>query len=119
MLVSMNAMRLYELVSHYATCNQKVLVTIDNNKWFGLDNAKKEIVRTFYEDLIPEDEIGEVFGYPYTFYEFPSQALATDIANEWFPRLDNLPDEDYFIEVQVINPGGSIPYTNYVTPKPE
>lgn len=119
MLLSMNAMRLYEIVSYYATSNQKAIVSIDNTKWFNLDDAKKEVVRTFYEDLIPEDEIGEVFGYPHTFYEFPSQGTATDVANEWFPLLKNLPDEDHFIEVQVILPGGSIPYTNYVTPRPE
>lgn len=119
MLLSMNAMRLYEIVSHYATSKQMVIVSIDNSRWFNLDDAKKEVVKTFYADLIPEDEIGEVFGNVHTFYEFPSQATATDTANEWFPLLKNLPDEDHFIEVQVINPGGSIPYTNYVTPRPE
>lgn len=119
MLLSMNAMRLYELVSHYARCNEKHLLCIDTNKWFSLSDEKKAAVRTYYEDLIPEDEIGEVFGNAYTFYEFPSQATAVDVANEWFPLLANLPDADHFIEVQVINPSGSIPYTNYVTPRPE
>lgn len=113
----MNAMRLYEIVSYYAKSTEKSVLFIDNTKWFYLDEDTKQKVRTFYEDLIPEDEIGEVFSNSHTFYEFPSQTTAVDIANEWFPQLKFLPNEDYFIEVQVINPAGSIPYTNYTTPR--
>lgn len=119
MLISMYSMRLYEIVSHYAKCNQSSILCIDNTKWFYLDETTKQEVKKFYEDLIPEDEIGEVFSNCHTFYEFPSQTTAVDTANEWFPLLKFLPDENYFIEVQVINPSGSIPYTNYATPKPE
>ena len=119
MLLSMNAMRLYEMVSHYAKTTDKFVLCIDNTKWFHLSDAVKATVRTFYDDIIPEDEIGEVFGYPYTFYQFPSQTTAVDVANDWFPFLANLPDADHFIEVQVIAPSGAIPYTNYVTPRPK
>ena len=51
-------------------------------------DTKKTEVREFYDDSIPVDEIGEVFDNKYTFYEFSSQAVATEIATDWFPQND-------------------------------
>lgn len=112
MLVSMNAMRIYEMVAHYAKTTEKYVLLIDNTNYFTLSDSKKEQVKEFYADVIPVDEIGEVFGSKYTFYEFLGQAVAIDTAVEWFPQSTDLDDQDYFIEVQVITPSGGIPYTS-------
>tara|TARA_B100000073_G_C23229024_1_gene369310 strand:+ start:61 stop:417 length:357 start_codon:yes stop_codon:yes gene_type:complete len=112
MLVSMNAMRIYEMVAHYAKTKEKFVLLIDNTHYFTLSDTKKTEVREFYDDSIPVDEIGEVFDNKYTFYEFSSQAVATEIATDWFPQTTDLEDQDYFIEVQVITPSGGIPYTS-------
>ena len=112
MLVSMNAMRIYEMVAHYAKTNEKYILLIDNTHYFTLSDAKKAEVKAFYDDVIPLDEIGEVFSEKYTFYEFLGQAVATETATEWFPQTTDVEDQDYFIEVQVITPAGGIPYTS-------
>ncbi len=112
MLVSMNAMRIYEMVAHYAKTTEKYVLVIDNSKYFSLAADKQALIKTYYEDVIPEDELGEIFGYSHTFYEFTSQAVASDYATDWFPLYKDLDDKDYFIEAQVITPAGGIPYTN-------
>ena len=112
MLVSMNAMRIYEMVSPYAKTKEKFVLLIDNTHYFTLSDTKKAEVRTYYEDVIPVDEIDEVFNNKYTFYEFLGQAIATETAVEWFPQSTDLEDSDYFIEAQVITPAGGIPYTS-------
>ena len=61
MLVSLGAQRLYEIVKQYAATKNKYVLVINNVNWFTLDATKQATVKTFYEDSIPEDEIGEVF----------------------------------------------------------
>ena len=77
-----------------------------------MSDAKKAEVKAFYDDVIPVDEICDVFGSKYTFYEFLGQAIATETAVDWFPQTADLEDQDYFIEAQVITPSGGIPYTS-------
>ena len=48
MLVSMNAMRIYEMVSHYAKTKEKFVLLIDNTHYFTLSDTKKAEVRTYY-----------------------------------------------------------------------
>lgn len=115
MLISMNAERLYELVYFYASYNNRFILVIDNSKWFNLDSAKQQEIRSYYEDVINEDEIGEIFANSLTFYKFYTQDTAIDTARTWFPLLKELDDTDFFIEAYVVTPSGSIPYTNKVT----
>ena len=119
MLVSLAAQRLYEIVKQYASTKDKYVLVINNVNWFTLAAAKQATVKTFYEDSIPEDEIGEVFAEHYTFYDFDSQAVAIDTANDWFPLSTQTVDADHFIECYVITPAGGVPYTNLVPKQPE
>lgn len=114
MLVSMNAMRIYEMASHYAKTEDKFVVVIDNTRYGKLTTAKQQTVRLYYDNILPEDEVGEIFDNPFTFYAFSGQAVATEWVTDHFPQSTDLDDEDYFIEVQVITPNGGIPYTNKV-----
>ena len=118
MLVSLGAQRLYEIVKQYAATTNKYVLVINNVKWFTLDATKQATVKTFYEDSIPTDEIGEVFGEHYTIYEFDSQAVAIDTMQDWIPLSSDLADQDYFIHVQVVTPAGGIPYDNLIPDKP-
>lgn len=118
MLVSLGAQRLYEIVKQYAATTNKYVLVINNVNWFTLDTTKQATVKTFYEDSIPTDEIGEVFAEHYTFYDFDSQSVAVDTANDWFPLSNQTVDADHFIECYVITPAGSIPYTNLIPDKP-
>tara|TARA_B100000497_G_C7358596_1_gene232835 strand:+ start:127 stop:486 length:360 start_codon:yes stop_codon:yes gene_type:complete len=118
MLVSMNAQRLYELIHYFAKEKNKYILVIDTSIWMTLSDDKKSTVKTYYEDILPVDEIGEIFTERYTFYEFNDQSSAIDTANEWFPLLTQLDDQDYFIECYVVNPSGSMPYGNKTTKNP-
>ena len=119
MLVSMNAQRLYELIHYFAKEKNKHILVIDTSTWMALGDTKKATVKTYYEDFLPIDEVGEIFSERYTFYEFDNQTAAVDIANEWFPQSTDLEDQDYFIECYVVNPSGAMPYGNKVPAKPE
>ena len=116
MLVSMNAMRTYEMVSFYAKTNNKFMLVIDNTRWCFLDSTKQQEVMAYYDEIIDEDEIQEIFRQDYKFYEFDTQSAAIDKAIEWFPLSTQLDDQDYFIEAYVINPTGAIPHTSLVPP---
>tara|TARA_B100000427_G_scaffold25873_1_gene19236 strand:+ start:11770 stop:12132 length:363 start_codon:yes stop_codon:yes gene_type:complete len=118
MLVSLGAQRLYEIVKQYAATTNKYVLVINNVNWFTLDATKQATVKTFYEDSIPEDEIGEVFAEHYTFYDFDGQGVAVDTANDWFPLSNQTVDADHFIECYVITPAGGVPYTNKIPDKP-
>ena len=85
----------------------------------ALGDTKKATVKTYYEDFLPIDEIGEIFSERYTFYEFDTQTAAVDTANEWFALSTDLEDQDYFIECYVVNPSGAMPYGNKVPANPE
>lgn len=119
MLVSMNPLRLYEVVAGYAKAQQKYILQIDLHSWLSIsDAAKKDAVKQFYLDYIPVDEHVEIFANELTFYEFNTEARAVDTAYEWFPPRTSLEDLDYFIHAQVITPGGSISYTNKDVERP-
>ena len=119
MLVSMNAQRLYELIHHFAQTKSKYILVIDISNWMLLPTEKQATVRQFYEDILPIDEIGEIFSNRYTFYEFDGQVSAIDTGNDWFPTTKQLDDLDYFIECYVVNPSGAITYTNKIPARPE
>ncbi len=118
MLVSLNAQRVYELAKYVAESKNKYIAIINNVKWSTLDATKQATVKTYYEDTIPTDEIGEVFGEHYTIYEFNSQAVAIDTMQDWIPLSTDLTDQDYFIHVQVVTPAGGMPYDNLIPDKP-
>ena len=52
MLVSMNAMRTYEMVSFYAKTNNKFMLVIDNTRWCFLDSTKQQEVMAYYDEII-------------------------------------------------------------------
>lgn len=117
MLVALNSYNIQEIATEYAKSKQKYVLVVDNTKWFTLDASKQATVKTYYEDVIPADEIVEIFKEKYIFYAFDTQVIAVDNANDWFPQNTDLTDQDYFIDVYVITPAGSIPYTNYIPPQ--
>jgi hypothetical protein len=112
MLVRMDSVRLYELIAEYANLTNKYILFIDTSKYFSLSTEKKQLVKDFYADIIPQDEHLEIFSNKMTFYKFIDQVTAVDHANDWFPSNRDLEDQDYFFECQVITPSGSITYTN-------
>ena len=119
MLVFMESQRLYEVVSFYSKNTEKYILVVNTEIFSHLPDEKKQQVKEFYADILPEDELGEIFAEQYRFYEFPSQTVAIETATDWFPRNLDLDDQDYFVECYVITPKGGIPYTNKVTPRPE
>ena len=111
-------MRIYELVSYYAQKEDKYLVCVDNEKYFSLSQEKQQLVKKFHEDRLPESEIDEIFGEKFTFYAFNTEEFAIENAFEWFPRLDECEDTDYWIYVYVVRPDGTIPYENRFLVRP-
>lgn len=119
MLVSMNSMRLYDIVAGYAKEKQKYVLKIDVRSWMTIaDPTKKEDVKNYYLDFIPVDEHAEIFSDEFTFYEFNTEAKASDTAYDWFPPRTSFDDLDYFIHAEVYTPGGSISFTNKNTQRP-
>ena len=112
MLISLNPMRMYELVTHYAQTENKYVVCIDNQNYFSLSTEKQQLIKEFHTDRIPESEIDEIFGEKFTFYAFNTEEVAVENAFEWFPRLDEVEDSDYWVYAYVVRPDGTIPYEN-------
>ena len=120
MLISMNPKRIDDIIAGYAEAKNKYILYINNNKWQQLPTDKKATVKEYYKDLIPDDtgEFTEIFDSPETFYEFNTEVKATDTAFDWFPHGTTLTDKDYYIEVYVVAPNGTVPYNNVgITPK--
>ena len=110
----------YDIVADYAETNNKYVLFADLSNYQSLTATKKSEIKTKYADYIPDDNIddalgtpsGQTFSYKYVFFEFNSEAAATSTAYDWYPQDIIFTDKDYFIEIQVIAPNGTIPYTN-------
>lgn len=119
MLVSMNPLRLYEIIAGYAKEKNKSVLYIDMRTFLSLPEEKREVIKQWYlDEQIPQDEHAEIFANDMTFYEFNTETKATDVAMDWFPPSSYFEDQDYFIQVKVITPGGAISYTNKENPRP-
>jgi len=115
MLVSLNLQRMDDILAGYAASKDKYVLYINASNWYYMDDAtKKAQIKEYYKDYIPVDtgEHTEVFESPDTFIEFNTEIKATDTAFDWFPQKTELQDSDYYIEVYVVAPNGTIPYNN-------
>lgn len=119
MLISLNPMRVYELAHYYAQKENKYLLCIDNEKYFLLSAEEQQAIKKYHEERIPESEIDEIFGEKFTFYAFNTEEVAIENAFEWFARLDEFENVDYWVYVYVIRPDGTIPYENRALVKPD
>ena len=111
-LISLNPKSKEMLVADYAKATDKFVVVIDNSKYHTLAADKKATVLAYYDDIIPEAEIDRIFELEYIYYYFVTELQATDVAFDWFPQPQNLPDADHHIKAYVIRPNGTIPYEN-------
>lgn len=118
MLISMEPKRLYDIVSLYAKSTGKSILVVNYENIFFHSDEMKATLKEFYADSLPEEEIDEIFGCQYNFYEFTSQPAAIETAQDWFPKTTDLTDLDYFVECYVVTPLGGIPYTNKVKQRP-
>jgi len=118
MLISMEPKRLYDIVASHAKSTGKYVLVVNYENIFFHTEEQKASLKEFYSDAIPEEEIDEIFGSQYNFYEFNAQSSAVETATDWFPRTIDLDDMTYFVECYVITPSGGIPHTNKVTARP-
>lgn len=127
-LISLNPQSIYDICARVAADENKYVLVIDNHNYHTLTEEKKSIVFNYYKDpideefanwIIPESEIDAIFEAKDVFYIFDTEIQAVDNCFDWFPRPENLPDEDYWIKAYVIKPDGTIPYVNERAIPPE
>ena len=111
-LISLNPKSTEMLIADYAKLSNKFLLVIDNSKYHTLAADKKATVLAYYDGIIPEAEIDEVFAQKHTFYIFKTQQLAVDNCYDWFPQPQNLTNAAHRIPAYVVAPNGTIPYVN-------
>ena len=112
MLITLNPKTTDMLIADYAKLSNKFLLVIDNSKYHTLATDKKTTVSTYYDGIIPEAEIDRIFELEYIYYYFPSEKIASDYCEQWFPQPQNLPDADHYIRAYILKPDGTIPYEN-------
>lgn len=122
-LISLNPLTIYDMCRRVASSEQKYVLVIDNHSYHELSDEKKSVVRAYYVDqdpedpdfanwIIPEAEIDAILDAKDIFYIFNTEQIAVDNCFDWFPRPENLPDDDHWIRAYVIKPDGTIPYVN-------
>lgn len=111
-LITLNPKSTNMLIADYAKLSNKFLLVIDNSRYHTLATDKKATVLAYYDDIIPEAEIDRIFELEHIYYYFVTELQATDVAFDWFPQPQNLPDADHYIRAYVIKPDGTIPYEN-------
>ena len=120
MLVALNLQRIDNIIAGFAASKDKYVLYINTSNWYYMNHdTKKAKIKDYYKDYIPVDtgEHAEVFDSPDTFIEFKTEVNATATAFDWFPQKTELQDSDYYIEVYVVAPNGTIPYNNLgITP---
>jgi hypothetical protein len=113
-LISLNPLSLNQILCKYTEISGKYLLIVDNKKYYSLSEEKKQQVFSWYEDneIIPEAEIDRIFELEVTYYIFETERIAVDNCYDWFPQIQNCPDEDHWIKAYVLTPFGTIPYVN-------
>jgi len=122
-LISLNPLGIYDICHRIASSEQKYVLVIDNHAYHELSDEKKATVKAYYVDqdpedpdianwIIPEAEIDAILDSKDVFYIFNTEQSAVDNCFDWFPRPENLPDDDHWIRAYVIRPDGTIPYVN-------
>ena len=111
-LITLNPKTKEMLVADYAKATDQYIIVIDNSKYHTLATDKKATVLAYYDSIIPEAEIDEIFAQEHIYYYFKTQEQAESRCYDWFPQPQNLPDADHHIKAYVIKPNGTIPYEN-------
>ena len=120
-LISLNPLTEYDLCVRIAKNEDKYVLVINNKRYHTLSDEKKAVVYNYYKDpiddenanwIIPEAEIDAILSEKDIFYIFDSEQVAVDNCFDWFPRPENLPDENHWIKAYVVKPDGTIPYVN-------
>ena len=111
-LITLNPKSTPMLIADYAKATNKFVLVIDNSKYHTLAADKKATVLAYYDGIIPEAEIDRIFELEYIYYYFPSEKIASDYCEQWFPQPQNLPDADHHIRAYILRPDGTIPYEN-------
>lgn len=120
-LISLQPKSIYDMCARIASSENKCVLVIDNHKYHTLTDEQKAAVYNYYKDpidedfanwIIPEAEIDAIFESKDIFYIFDSEQVAVDYCFDWFPRPENLPDENHWIKSYVVKPDGTIPYVN-------
>lgn len=120
-LISLQPKSIYDICARIAANENKYVMVIDNHAYHDLTEEQKQEVYIYYKDpiddefanwIIPEAEIDAIFEAKDIFYIFNSEQEAVDNCFDWFPRPENLPDQNHWIKAYVIKPDGTIPYIN-------
>ena len=111
-----NFLSLQELISDYAVAREKVLIWFDAKGIRKLEDAgnvdKLNQVYTFYREFLPDDVYEEFFNSSFGTFERQDSINAQDVAEDWFPHVETLPDSDYYVYCCVFNRRGVIEYEN-------
>jgi hypothetical protein len=114
-----NFLSLQELISDYAAAREKILIWFDAKGIRKLEDAgnvdKLNQVYTFYREFLPDDVYEEFFHSSFGTFERQDSIAAQDVAEDWFPPVETLPDSDYYVYCCVFNRRGVIEYEN-ITP---
>lgn len=120
-LISLQPKSIYDMCARIAASENRYVMVIDNHNYHTLTEEQKTTVYNYYKDeidedfsnwIIPEAEIDAVFEAKDLFYIFNSEQEAVDNCHDWFPRPENLPDDNHWIKAYVVKPNGTIPYVN-------
>ena len=111
-LISLNPKSTEMLIADYAKATDQHIIVIDNSKYHTLATDKKTTVLAYYDGIIPEAEIDRIFELEHIYYYFPSEKIASDYCEQWFPQPQNLPNSAHRIPAYVVAPNGTIPYEN-------
>lgn len=120
-LISLQPHSIHDLCVRIAANENKFVLVVDNHRYHTLTDEQKAAVYNYYKDpvdeefsnwIIPEAEIDAVFEAKDLFYVFDTEMQATDNCFDWFPRPENLPDENHWIKAYIVKPDGTIPYIN-------
>lgn len=112
MIIQGNELSQFDLMEYYANRNQCHLVYFDLGKYNNLDATKKATVNTWYEEFIDEYALDIMKQGVYTTIRFETEDAATVNAAAWFPKEEDCPDSDHFINAYVVDTYGDIVWQN-------
>lgn len=113
MIIQGNDLSIFDLMSYYANRNQVGLLYFNLDKYNSLGATKKATVTTYYGNIV-DDYVLDIMkqGGLYTILKFDDVNAASVNAGAWFPKEEDCPDADHFINAYVVDTWGDISWQN-------
>ena len=114
MIIQGNDLSIFDLMSYYANRNQVGLLYFKLDKYNSLDATKKATVTTYYGNIV-DDYVLDIMkqGGIYNILKFDDVNAASVNAGAWFPKQEDCPDADHFINAYVVDTWGDISWQNF------